>query len=151
MSNCDFVAGGSLIALAASRLALRAPALRAATALTRPKRSAQWLPCGRHIVPTAVTVSPSDVVANHCVERGDHFAHDRHDRDLRQFARGLQTIVEGFERRIPITRAHRRHVEHLANVGTTAPDAAPSLELTALEGIGRDVDQRRSGATSSLF
>ena len=38
--NCDFVARGSLIALAASRLALRAPALRAATALTRPNRPA---------------------------------------------------------------------------------------------------------------
>jgi hypothetical protein len=34
MSNCHFVAGGSQIALAASRLALRAPALRVATALT---------------------------------------------------------------------------------------------------------------------
>jgi hypothetical protein len=45
MSNCDFVAGRSLIALAASRLALRTPALRAATALTRPKRSAQRPPC----------------------------------------------------------------------------------------------------------
>jgi hypothetical protein len=29
MSNCDVVTGGSLIALAASRMALRAPALRA--------------------------------------------------------------------------------------------------------------------------
>ena len=37
MSNCDFVAGGLLIDLVTSRLALRAPALRAATALTRPK------------------------------------------------------------------------------------------------------------------
>ena len=35
MSNCDLVAASSLIALAASRLALSAPALRAATALTR--------------------------------------------------------------------------------------------------------------------
>jgi hypothetical protein len=41
MSNCDLVAARSLIALAASRLALRAPALRAATALTRPNGSAQ--------------------------------------------------------------------------------------------------------------
>jgi hypothetical protein len=32
VSNCDLVAARSLIALAASRLALRAPALRAATA-----------------------------------------------------------------------------------------------------------------------
>jgi len=62
MSNCDFVAGGSLIALATSRLAFRAPALRAATALTRPNRPAQRLPCGRHAMPTAQTIGPNDVV-----------------------------------------------------------------------------------------
>src|SRR5436853_7127659 len=77
MSNCHLVAGRSLIDLVASRLALRAPALRAATALTRPNRSAQRLPCGRHAVPTAQTVSPSNIVTNHCVERGDHLAHHR--------------------------------------------------------------------------
>jgi hypothetical protein len=50
MSNCHLVAARSLIDLAASRLARRAPALRAATALTRPNCSAQRLPCGRHAV-----------------------------------------------------------------------------------------------------
>jgi len=99
MSNCHLVAGRSLIDWAASRLALRAPALRAATALTRPNRSAQRLPCGRHAVPTNVTVGPSDVVANHCVENSDHLTHHRHDRDLWQFASGFQAIVEGFEHR----------------------------------------------------
>ena len=62
MSNCDLVAARSLIDLVASRLALRAPARRAATALTRPKRSAQRLSCGRHAVSTAVVVDPFDVV-----------------------------------------------------------------------------------------
>src|SRR5262249_24433289 len=75
MSNCHLVAGRSLIALAASRLGLRASALRAATALTRPNRSAQRLACRRHTVPTAKTVGPNDVVANHRVERGDHLTH----------------------------------------------------------------------------
>src|SRR5262249_17413934 len=59
MSNCHLVAGRSLIDLAASRLALRTPALRAATALTRPNRSAQRLPCGRHRGPTTKTVGPT--------------------------------------------------------------------------------------------
>src|SRR5262245_37880561 len=51
MSNCDFVTAKSLIDLAASRLALRAPALRAATALTRPNRSDQLddLLAGRYL------------------------------------------------------------------------------------------------------
>jgi hypothetical protein len=73
MSNyCHFVAGGSLINLAASRLALRAPRYARATGLTRPNRSTQRLSCGRHVVPTAKTVGPSDVVAKHCVEGRDH-------------------------------------------------------------------------------
>ena len=99
MSNCHLVAARSLIDWAASRLALRAPALREATALTRPNRSAQRLPCGRHAVQTAVTVGPDHVVANHGVERGDHLAHHHHDRNVRQFASGFQAIVESFERR----------------------------------------------------
>jgi hypothetical protein len=57
MSNCDFVAGRSV-----SRLALRAPALSAASALTRPNQSAQWLPSDRHIVPTVKMVGPNNVV-----------------------------------------------------------------------------------------
>jgi hypothetical protein len=63
MSNCDFVAGGSaggsLIDLVASRLALRAPALSAASALTRPNESAQWLSGDRHGVPTVKVVGRS--------------------------------------------------------------------------------------------
>jgi hypothetical protein len=49
MSNCDVVAGGSLIDLAASRLALRALALRAATAVTRPNRSARLIAQSRTV------------------------------------------------------------------------------------------------------
>jgi hypothetical protein len=43
MSNCVFAAAGSRFARAASKLALLAPALRAATALTRRARSAVGL------------------------------------------------------------------------------------------------------------
>ena len=67
MSNCDLVAARSLIALPAPRLALRAPALRAAAALTRPNRSAQRLSCGRQAVSTAVAIDPIDV--EHCAIR----------------------------------------------------------------------------------
>jgi len=89
MSNCDLVPAGSLIALAASRLALRAPALRAATALTRPNRSAQRLPCGRHAVPTAQAIGPNHIIANHRIERGDHLTHHRYEHDLGLLAGGL--------------------------------------------------------------
>src|SRR5246500_4421685 len=146
MSNCHLVAGRSLIDLTASRLALCTPALRAATALTRPNRSAQRLPCGRHAVPTTKTVGPSDVVANHRIECRDHLPHHCHDHDLRQFAGTFQTIVKEFEHRIPIAGAHRGHVEHLADVCTTAPDTASAPERAALEGVRRNTDQ-----SSDLF
>src|SRR5436305_13388455 len=94
VSNCDLIAVRSLIALAASRLALRAPALRAATALTRPNRSAQRLPCGRRAAPTVVTVDPSRTVAKHGVEHSDHLTHHRHDDDLRLLSGGREAIVE---------------------------------------------------------
>src|SRR5882757_7735175 len=136
MSNCHLVAARPLIDLVASRLALRAPALRAATALTRPNRSAQRLPCGRRAAPTAVTVDPSRTVAEHGVERGDHLTHHRHDDDLRLLSGGLEAIVECFEPRIPITSAQRRHVEHVADARTTAPDATAPFELAAIEIIG---------------
>ena len=82
MSNCHVAAGRSLIDLVASRLALRAPALRAASALTRPNQSAQWLPSGRHRVPTVKMVGPNDVITNHRIEHSDHLVHDRNDHDF---------------------------------------------------------------------
>src|SRR5262252_6511117 len=141
MSNCHLVAGRSLIDLVASKLALRAPALRAATALTRPNRSAQWLACRRHTVPTAKTVGPNNVVANHCVERGNHLTHHRHDRDLRLLSGGLEAVMERLEPRIPIAGAHRRHVEHMAYARTTAPDATAAFELAAIKIIGCKPDK----------
>src|SRR5947209_19801237 len=105
MSNCHLVAGGSLIDLVASRLALRAPAQRAATALTRPNRSAQRLPCGRHAAPTVVTVDPSRTIAEHGVERSDHLTDHCHDDDLPLLSGCIQSIVGRFERRIAVTCA----------------------------------------------
>src|SRR5215510_6672561 len=90
MSNCDFVAGRSLIDLVASRLALRAPALCAASALTRPNQSAQWLSSGRHNVPTVKVVGPNDVIKNHGIEHGDHLARNRNDHDFRHLACALE-------------------------------------------------------------
>src|SRR5258708_14524832 len=110
MSKCHLVAARSLIDLATSRLALRAPALRAATTLTRPNRSAQRLPCGRYTVPTAMTIGPTNIVRNHCVERGDHLTHHRHDRDLRLLSAGLQAVMERLDPSLPITGTHPPHL-----------------------------------------
>src|SRR5262249_57572275 len=68
--------------------------------------------------------------------------HPRYDRYLRLLSGGLEACMERLEPRIPITGTHRRHVEHLADVRTTAPDAPRSLEGTALERIGSDANQR---------
>ena len=115
MSNCDFVAGRSLIDLVRSRLALCAPALSAASALTRPNESAQWLSGDRHGVPTMKVVGPNYVITNHGIEDGDHLANDRNDRNLWQLAGCFEAMVERLEQRIPIARAHRRHVKHVTN------------------------------------
>src|SRR5262249_61685378 len=64
VSNCDLLAARSLIAFATSRLALRAPALRAATALTWPNRSARQLSCGRHAASNVAAGRPLAVL--HC-------------------------------------------------------------------------------------
>jgi hypothetical protein len=99
MSNCDLVAARSLIDLAASRLALRAPALRAATALTRPNRPAQRLPCGRHGVPTDVTAGPNHVVDS---------AKREHLRTPSLLMRArAQATVRGWKKR-PELQAHSR-------------------------------------------
>src|SRR5262249_62203676 len=95
--------------LLASGRGLRPPALRGAPALTRQNRSAQRLPCGRHTVPTAMTIGQNNIVTNYCVEGGDHLTHHRHDRDLRLLSGGLEAVMERLEPRIPITGAHRRH------------------------------------------
>src|SRR3989442_9191380 len=89
-----------------------------------------------------MTMGQNNIVTNHCVERGDHLTHHCHDRDLRLLSGGLEAVMKRLEPRIPITGTHRRHVEHLADVRTTAPDAPPALERAALEGIGRNADQR---------
>jgi hypothetical protein len=126
MSNCDFVAGRSLIDLVASRLALRAPALSAASALTRPNQSARWLSGDRHGVPTVKVVGPNDVITNHGIEHGDHLAHDRNDHDLRHLAGVLEALTERLEHRIPIARAHRLltfAMEIEVQIAATGPQA----------------------------
>jgi hypothetical protein len=124
MSNCDFVAGRSLIALVTPKPALHAPALGAACALTRPNQSAQWLPSGRLL--TMKVMGPNDVITNHGIEHGDRLAHDRNDHDLRHLASVFEALTERLEHRIPIARAHRCHVEGVTNWRTTAPDATQS-------------------------
>jgi hypothetical protein len=75
MSNCLLRKAGSPSVLAASRLALRATALGAATALTRPARQALCSSCSRHGVPACVgAVHPFRGVPEHGVKGGDHLA-----------------------------------------------------------------------------
>jgi hypothetical protein len=61
---------------------------------------------------------------------------NRHDHDLRQFARRLEAIVELFEDGIPIAGTHCCHKEHLANMRAATPDATPSFELATFKGVG---------------
>jgi len=141
MSNCDFVAGRSLIDWVASRLALRAPALRATT-LTRPNRSAQRLACDRHSVPLARAGGPNDVVANHCIEHRNHLTHHCHDHDFGEFAVRGQTTMEGLQRRVPIAGAQGGHVQHMANGRASTPDTTPPFELARSRKVRRRPEPR---------
>jgi hypothetical protein len=85
MSNCDFVTARLLIDLAASRLALRVPALRSVTTLTRPNRSAQWLACDRHPCAARQRERPKRRVTSYSVKHRDHLSHHRHGGDFREF------------------------------------------------------------------
>ena len=49
--------------------------------------------------------------------------------------------MECFERRIPITCAQRRHVEHMADARATTPDATAPCELAAIEVIRPKPDE----------
>src|SRR5262245_29295901 len=139
-----------LVNAVAATLALRAPALRAATALTRPNLSAQRLPCGRHAVPTAMTLGPDHVVANHCVEHRDHLTHHCHDHDLRLLSGSREPIVKSLEPWIPIARAQGRHVEHIANRRAATPNATHSFELAAVEVVRRNTNERSDLRTAEL-
>jgi hypothetical protein len=92
MSNCDFVAGRSLIDLVASRLAHPALALCAVSVSTPDQiNQSQRLP--RQL--TVKDVGPNDVITNHGIERGDDLAHDRNDPV--ELTSGRETIVHQFE------------------------------------------------------
>ena len=75
MSNCVFGRAGLPLVRDASRLALHAPALCAATTLSRYARRAVGLSGGRHSAPTVTTVVPQHVIASHGIERGEDFSH----------------------------------------------------------------------------
>ena len=55
---------------------------------------------------------PRGVVANDRVQRGDHFAHDSDDDDLRFLSNHREALVKSIEHGIVAARRHGCHVEH---------------------------------------
>ena len=123
-SNCVRLGLGSPIVRAASRLALRATARSTAAALTRPARWALGRSDGRHGVPAKVSVGPAVTIPEHGIKSGEHFAHDRDDRDFRLLARGNEAMVEGAQYRVEPERGQGWHVERVANRYAAAIDVA---------------------------
>jgi hypothetical protein len=97
MSNCVVAVAEWPIVRSASGLTLRAPALRAATALTRLARWASGLSCGRRDVPADRAVDPRCIVTKHGIEDGDDLAHDGDEDDLDFLSSGRQAVVESSE------------------------------------------------------
>src|SRR6516162_5548859 len=132
---------GSPIVRAASRLALRATAQGAAAALTRPARWARGPSDGRHGVPAGVSVGPAVTIAEHRIKGGEHFAHDRDDRDFRLLARANEAMVEGAQCRVEPERGQGWHVERVADRCATSIDVALPTEPAAIERVRRQADQ----------
>src|SRR5713101_7694901 len=134
MSNCLLQEEGLPIVRAASRLALRATARGAASALTRHYRCAVCSSYGRHGVPVGVgAIHPGGAIAQHGVERDDHLAHHGNYRDF-WFLPGIgQVTVKGLERRIESEGGESCHIEHGADGRRAAVDAAVALQLPAIE------------------
>src|SRR5262249_58958232 len=80
---------------------------------------------------------PYGIIAEHSVEGCDHFSHDGDDDDLGFFVGVGEAIVEGFEGRTVSACAEGGHVEDITDRYPTTVDAAVSLELAAVEVIGR--------------
>ena len=132
---------GSPIVRAASRLARRATARCAAAALTRPARWALGPSDGQHGVPASVSVGPAVTIAEHRIKGGEHFAHDRDDRDFRLLARGNEAMVEGAQCRVEPERGQGWHVERVADGYATSIDVALPTEPAAIERVWRQADQ----------
>src|SRR3974390_949279 len=141
VSNCVFRAPGLPIVRAASRLALRAPARRAAAALTRLARWALCSSSGRHGVPAGSVVDPVGSIAQHGIQDADHLVHNGDDGDLWLLAGGEEPAVKGLQRRVEKEGGKSRHIEHVADRHATAIDVALSPELAAVEIVGREADE----------
>ena len=84
---------------------------------------------------------PGGGVAQHCVEGGDHLAHDGDDDDLGLLAGGGEAIAEGFEGWVVAAGAERGHVEDIADRPAASVDAAGSFELAAVVVVRGETDE----------
>src|SRR3954447_25821139 len=75
---------------------------------------------------------PGGAVAEHCVEGGDHLAHDGDDADLGLLAGGGQAVSGGVEGWVVAAGAEGGHVEDVADRPAASVDAAGSFELAAV-------------------
>src|SRR5829696_6269250 len=85
---------------------------------------------------------PRGVVANDRVQSSDHFPHDSDDDDLRFLSGRREALIEDFEHRIVAARRQGCHVEHSSDWCTATPDAADAFELTAVEIVRRNSNNR---------
>src|SRR5215213_7685693 len=85
---------------------------------------------------------PRGVVANDCVQSGDHFTHDSDDDDLRFLSGRREALVESLEHGIIAARRHGCHVEHSSDWCAATPDAADTFEFPAVEIVRRNSNDR---------
>jgi hypothetical protein len=143
MSNCVVAGSGSPIVRAASRLTLRAPALRAAAASTQLAQWASGLSCGRQDVPADRTLDPRCIVTKHRVEDGDDLAHHGDEDNLGFLSGCREAIVEGSELGIATAGDQRRHVQRLLHRHDNHRHFPNDETIEQRQGIWGLEDQRR--------
>src|SRR5215218_3887535 len=85
---------------------------------------------------------PRGVVANDCVQSGDHFTHDSDDDDLRVLSGDREALIENLEDVIVAARRHGCHVEHSSDWGAATRNAADTFDLAAVEIVRRNSNNR---------
>jgi hypothetical protein len=82
---------------------------------------------------------------HHGIQNDEAFMHAGGNGHYKGFARLAEALIKGADHRIEAGGRSRRHLQRIADLFASAPDAAFAFELAAITVKRRDADQRRNG------
>ncbi|AOK67182.1 hypothetical protein WM33_16440 [Burkholderia multivorans] len=95
-------------------------------------------------------IVPRRVGSDHGIKYGQKLAHAGNQRDLGQFAGGLQALIEGFDGRIVAGGGKGGHVKHATDFKATTLNASSAIAGAGIASNRRDADESRNLATAEL-